>query len=62
MDTSTPEDRLALILKAYSIARDQQDQDIAEADSDEQAVDRLDTSVELVEVEVEVVHQVRCPY
>jgi hypothetical protein len=37
MDTSTPEDRLALILKAYSIARDQQDNDIAEAESDEQA-------------------------
>jgi hypothetical protein len=34
---STPEDRLAVILKAYSIARDQQDNDIAQADSDEQA-------------------------
>jgi hypothetical protein len=34
---STPEDRLAVILKAYSIARDQQDKDIAEAESDEQA-------------------------
>jgi hypothetical protein len=34
---STPEDRLAVILKAYSIARDQQDNDIAEAESDEQA-------------------------
>jgi hypothetical protein len=37
MDTSTPQDRLALILKAYSIARDQQDADIAQAQSDEQA-------------------------
>lgn len=34
---STPEDRLAVILKAYSIARDQQDNDIAQAESDEQA-------------------------
>lgn len=34
---STPEDRVALILKAYSLARDQQDKDIAEAESDEQA-------------------------
>lgn len=34
---STPEDRLAVILRAYSIARDQQDSDIAEAESDEQA-------------------------
>lgn len=34
---SSPEDRLAVILKAYSIARDQQDKDIAEAESDEQA-------------------------
>jgi hypothetical protein len=37
MDTSTPEDRLAVILKAYSIARDQQDNDIAQAESDAQA-------------------------
>lgn len=37
MDSSTPQDRLAVILKAYSIARDQQDNDIAEAESDEQA-------------------------
>ncbi|HEX9963439.1 MAG TPA: hypothetical protein VGB04_00465 [Allosphingosinicella sp.] len=34
---STPEDRLAVILKAYSIARDQQDNDIAQAESDEEA-------------------------
>ncbi len=34
---STPDDRLAVILKAYSIARDQQDKDIAEAGSDEEA-------------------------
>jgi hypothetical protein len=34
---STPEDRLAVILQAYSIARDQQDNDIAEAGSDEEA-------------------------
>lgn len=34
---SSPEDRLAMILKAYSIARDHQDKDIAEAESDEQA-------------------------
>jgi hypothetical protein len=34
---STPQDRLAVILKAYSIARDQQDEDIAQADSDDQA-------------------------
>jgi hypothetical protein len=34
---SSPEDRLAVILKAYSIARDQQDNDIAQADSDEEA-------------------------
>jgi hypothetical protein len=34
---STPDDRLALILKAYSIARDRQDSDIAEAESDEEA-------------------------
>jgi hypothetical protein len=34
---STPEDRLAVILKAYSIARDQQDNDIAQANSDEEA-------------------------
>jgi hypothetical protein len=37
MDTSTPDERLAVILKAYSIARDQQDNDMAEAESDEQA-------------------------
>jgi hypothetical protein len=34
---STPEDRLAVILKAYSIARDQQDKDLAEAGSDDEA-------------------------
>ncbi|HEU0098533.1 MAG TPA: hypothetical protein VFQ67_07135 [Allosphingosinicella sp.] len=34
---STPDDRLAVILKAYTIARDQQDSDIAEAGSDEEA-------------------------
>jgi hypothetical protein len=34
---STPEDRLAVILKAYSIARDRQDEDIGEAESDAQA-------------------------
>jgi len=34
---STPDDRLAVILKAYSIARDQQDCDIAAANSDEEA-------------------------
>ena len=34
---STPEDRLAVILKAYALARDHQDSDIAEAESDEQA-------------------------
>ncbi len=34
---STPQDRVAVILKAYSIARDQQDSDIAEANSDEEA-------------------------
>ena len=37
MDSSTPQDRLALILKAYAIARDQQDKDIADAQSDEEA-------------------------
>lgn len=37
MESSTPQDRLAVILKAYSIARDQQDEDIAQAESDEQA-------------------------
>jgi hypothetical protein len=34
---STPDDRLAVILRAYSIARDQQDTDIAAASSDEEA-------------------------
>ena len=37
MDSSTPEERLAVIFKAYSIARDQQDSDIALADSDQEA-------------------------
>lgn len=34
---STPQDRLGVILEIYSTARDQQDNDIAQADSDEQA-------------------------
>jgi hypothetical protein len=34
---STPDQRLAVILKAYSIARDQQDNDIAQAQSDGEA-------------------------
>jgi hypothetical protein len=34
---STPDERLAVILKAYSIARDRQDEDIAQAESDDQA-------------------------
>jgi hypothetical protein len=33
---STPEDRLAVILKLYETARDQQDADIAQATSDEE--------------------------
>ena len=36
MDSSS-EDRLAVILRAYSTARDRQDQDMAEAGSDAEA-------------------------